>query len=96
MNLHTQTNPLPSALPNSLYNFLLSKLLRLLKKNVVVFLLQKSLGVFIRRLRINIYTAAKWIKLVVLAILMSFLFISFDKCGIESVKVYIIIEVILW
>ena len=59
----------------------------LLKKKYVVFYLQKSLGVFIRRLRINIYTAGKWIKLVVLGILMSFLFIfSFDKCGIESVK----------
>ena len=71
-------------------------LMRLLKKKYVVFYLQKSLGVFIRKLRINIYTGGKWIKLVVLGILMSFLFISFDKCGIESVKVYIIIEVILW
>ena len=62
-------------------------LMRLLKKKYVVFYLQKSLGVFIRRLRINIYTGGKWIKLVVLGILMSsFLFISFDKCGIESVK----------
>ena len=58
-------------------------LMRLLKKKYVVFYLQKSLGVFIRRLRINIYTAAKWIKLVVLAILMSFLFISINGIGVD-------------
>ena len=45
--------------------------------------LQKSLGVFIRILRINIYTGGKWIKLVVLAILMSFLFISINGIGVD-------------
>ena len=57
--------------------------MRLLKKKYVVFYLQKSLGVFIRRLRINIYTGGKWIKLVVLAILMSFLFISINGIGVD-------------
>ena len=69
-------------------------LMRLLKKKYVVFYLQKSLGVFIRRLRINIYTEGKWIKLVVLEILMSFLFIFRLINGTSKVlKVYIIIEV---
>ena len=65
-----------------------------MKKKYVVFYLQKSLGVFIRRLRINIYTAGKWIKLVVLGILMSFLSL-FRSINVASkvLKVYIIIEV---
>ena len=80
---HTN-KPAPIRSPKFFVQFCVVKIAKMIveKQNVVVFT-QKSVGLFIHILRINIYTAGKWIKLVVLAILMSFLFISINGIGVD-------------